>query len=135
MRYAPEGSAIRFSWNPVEGADYYNIYHDEFSDSGCRLAGDGIPSLCEELATNLVETTYIHDNPGSDTNYYWVVACRPKKCSKIDSVNPAIAPETSSTGPTNTVTPTEIQTPTPSNTPLPVLLPAIPTRLGGRQPK
>ena len=113
VRYAPEGSAIQVSWNPIEGADYYNIYHDEFIDSGSRLAGDGSPSFCEELATNVVEITYVHDNPGNDTNYYYVVACRPRKCSKIDSVNPAIAPETSSTGPTNTATPTPTHTPTP----------------------
>ena len=61
VRYAPEGTAVRVSRNPVEGADYYNIYHDEFFDSGCRLAGDGSPSLCEELATNVVVTTYVQD--------------------------------------------------------------------------
>ena len=47
VRYAPEGSAIQVSWNPVEGADYYNIYHDELFAFGCRLAGDGSPSFCE----------------------------------------------------------------------------------------
>ena len=109
VRYAPEGSAIQVSWNPVEGADYYNIYHDEIFDSGCRLAGDGSPSVCEELATNVVEITYVHDNPGNDTNYYyWVVACRPRECSKIDSVNPPISLETSSTGPTISTSPTPI---------------------------
>ena len=129
------GSVIQVSWNPVAGADYYNIYRDELFASGCRLAGDGSPSFCEELATNVIEIAYVHDNPGNDTNYYWVVACRPRECSKIDSVNPPISLETSPTGPTNTATPTEIQTPTPSNKPLPVSLPAFPTRLEGRQPK
>ena len=61
----------------------------------------------------MVETTYVHDNSGSDTNYYWVVACRPRECSEIDSENPPIALETSSTGPTNTATPTPTHTPTP----------------------
>ena len=31
VRYAPEGTAVRVSRIPVEGADYYNIYHDELS--------------------------------------------------------------------------------------------------------
>ena len=135
LRYAPEGTAIRVSWNPVEGADCYNIYHDEFFDSGCRLAGDGSPNLCEELAGNVVGKTYVHADPGSGKNYYWVVASNSGGCSDIDSENPPIALETSSTLPKNSATPTATQTPTPSNTPLPVSFPAIPTPHKGRQPK
>ena len=90
VRYALEGSAIRVSWDAVDGADYYNVYHDDFFDSGCRLSGDGGPSFCEELATNVAETTYVHADPDSAKNYYWVVACNGGGCSEIDAENPAM---------------------------------------------
>ena len=81
VRYAREGSAIRVSWDAVDGADYYNVYHDDFHDSNCRVRWDGRPSFCEELATNVAETTYVHTIPGDDENYYWVVACNCGGCS------------------------------------------------------
>ena len=90
VRYALEGSAIRVSWDAVDGADYYNVYHDDFFASGCRLSGDGGPSFCEELATNVAETTYVHADPDSAKNYYWVVACNGGGCSEIDAENPAM---------------------------------------------
>ena len=96
-RYAVEGSTIRISWDPVAGADHYNIYHDDFFDSTCRLYRDGSPGFCEELARNVVGTTYVHTDPGSSNNYYWVVACSRGGCSEIDPENPLKAPGTSST--------------------------------------
>ena len=96
-RYAVEGSTIRVSWLPVAGADQYNIYHDDFFDSRCRLNRDGSAGFCEELARNVVGTTYVHTDPSSGDNYYWVVACNRGGCSEIDAGNPVKAPGTSST--------------------------------------
>ena len=101
VRYALEGSAIRVSWDPVAGADHYNIYHDDFFDSGCRLNRDGSTSLCEELATNVVGTTYVHAAPDERQNYYWVVACNSGGCSEIDSEHPAAPIEPIPTVPAN----------------------------------
>ena len=98
-RYAVEGSAIHITWDPVDGADYYNVYHDDFFDSSCTLNRDGSPRLCEELATNVVGATFVHSDPGSRDNYYWVVACNRGGCSDIDSENPATPTDSSSTGP------------------------------------
>ena len=98
-RYAVEGSTVRVIWGPVDGADHYNIYHDEFFDSSCRLYSDGRTGFCEELATNVVGTTYVHADPGSRDNYYWVVACNRGGCSDIDSENAAAPTDSSSTGP------------------------------------
>ncbi len=94
-RYAVEGSTIRVSWDPVADADHYNIYHDDFFDSGCRLNSDGSAGFCEELARNVVGTTYVHTDPSSGNNYYWVVACNSGGCSEIDAGNPVKAPATS----------------------------------------
>ena len=89
VRYAFEGSAIRITWDPVVGADYYNVYHDDFFGYACSLRGDGSPSFCEELATGLETTSYVHASPNSGENYYWVVACDSSGCSDVDSENPA----------------------------------------------
>ena len=108
-RYAVEGSTVRVSWDPVAGADHYNIYHDEFFDSSCRLYRDGRTGFCEEMATNVVGTTYVHADPGSRDNYYWVVACNRGGCSVIDSKNPAKPIETRPNGPA--AAPTETTSP------------------------
>ena len=109
-RWTRELSAIRVSWDAVDGADYYNVYYSDFFDAGCRFSGliDGILSFCEELATNVVGTTYIHTSPDADKNHYWVVACNSGGCSRIDSGNPAedaspedASPYTSLIGPSN----------------------------------
>ena len=89
VRYALEGSAIHVRWDAVDGADYYNVYYDHFFDSSCRLGRDGRASFCDEMATNVAETTYVHTIPGDDENYYWVVACNRGGCSDVDSENPA----------------------------------------------
>ena len=104
-RYAWDGSTIRVSWDPVDGADYYKIYHDDFFDSSCSLRMGGSPSFCEELAANVVGTSYLHENPNSSENYYWVVACNSDGCSEVESRHPAAMLEASSTGSTNTATP------------------------------
>ena len=103
--YALEGSPIHVRWDAVDGADYYNVYYDDFFDSSCRLGWDGRASFCEELATNVAETTYVHTIPGDDENYYWVVACNRGGCSDIDSEDPARRIEAEPTGTTSASTP------------------------------
>ena len=88
VRYALEGSAIRVTWEVVEGADYYNVYHDGFFDSNCSLDAGGSASFCQEMATDIVDTHYLHTEPDGEENYYWVVACNQEGCSEIDSENP-----------------------------------------------
>ena len=99
--YEVEDSAVRVSWDLVDGADYYKVYYSDFIDSFCTLSRDGSPSFCEELAGNVVGTTYVHADPDSDRNYYWVVACNRGGCSDIDSGNPAAPIETGPAGPAN----------------------------------
>ena len=89
VTYAVEGSAIRVTWEAVDGADYYKVYYDAISDSGCSLRRDGSPVVCEELAANVVGTSYLHENPSATNTYYWVVACNSGGCSEIESKNPA----------------------------------------------
>ena len=100
VRYAHEDATIRITWGPVDGADYYIVYHDEFFDSRCRLNRDGSTGFCEELVTNVVGTTYVHTPDGVD-NYYWVTACNSEGCSKIDSENPAPPDEGTPAAPAN----------------------------------
>ena len=88
QRYARDGSTIVVSWDAVAGADYYNVYYDDFFSSACQLLF-GSPLLCDQLATNIVGTSYIHIVPSSRNNYYWVTACNNAGCSDIDSDNPA----------------------------------------------
>ena len=83
--FAVRVSAIRLTWSAVDGADYYMIYYDDFFDSACSLRNDGSPSFCEELATHVVGTSYVHADPSSRENHYWVVACNRGGCSEIDS--------------------------------------------------
>ena len=91
VTHAFEGSAIRVTWEAVPGADYYKVYHDDFFDDVCSLRSDGSLGFCEELATNVVGTAYVHTSPNlsTDENYYWVVACNSGGCSEIESTNPA----------------------------------------------
>ena len=124
VRHAFEGSAIRITWDPVVGADYYNVYHDDFFNDACSLDRNGNPRFCEELAASVGETSYAHASPDSYNNYYWVVACNSGGCSEIDSDNPASQVVTESTGPTGpdgtgTPTPTHIATPSEPSTPQP----------------
>ena len=80
-QYAWEGSTIRVSWEAVDGADYYEVYYDADFDSSCDLDSDGRLSFCEELATDVTGTTYVHTNPSLSENYYWVVSCNSDGCS------------------------------------------------------
>ena len=101
-----EGSAIKVSWDPVESAEYYNVYYER-TGGVCRpFDGEGTASSCDELAVNLVDTSYVHVStssffPGSP-NYYWVVACNSEGCSDIRSSNPTVPGDRPTpTSPTN----------------------------------
>ena len=88
VRYAVEGSTIRVTWDAVDGADFYNVYYDDFFDDACRVDSFG-PGFCDELALGLTTTSYVHTSPDADENYYWVVACNRGGCSEVASENPA----------------------------------------------
>ena len=100
-QYAWDGSTIRVSWDAVDGADYYKVYHGHLSDDGCWLGSDSSPRICEELAADVVGTTYVHTSPNQGENYYWVVSCNSGGCSDIDSKHPASPIETRPDGPTD----------------------------------
>ena len=89
LRVSWEGSGAMLTWDPVPGAEYYNIYHDSFSLARCSIDQDGNPSRCENLASNVTETSYIHSAPSTDDNNYWVAACSSEGCSEVDTENPA----------------------------------------------
>ena len=89
------------SWDQVDGADYYRIYHDDFFDSSCRVLSDGTPLFCELLADNVSGTSYTHADPHPVENHYWVVACDSDGCSEIDSDRPAEFIDTRPSAPTN----------------------------------
>ncbi len=91
VRYDIEDEAIRISWDPVEGADYYNLYHNDDGDS-CRRVQSGYIARCDELATNVAGTTYVHTDLDPMENYYWVTACNQNACSEIDNEAPVEAP-------------------------------------------
>ena len=136
-QYAWDGSTIRVSWDAVDGADYYKVYHDDFFDDACQLGRDGSPRFCEELAANVTGTTYVHTNPtnpanptnpGGDDYYYWVVSCNSSGCSEIDKENPAqlIDSDSGEAEPradSSTATPRGAPTPAPTQTATPTATP------------
>ena len=83
------GETIVVRWDPVERAAHYNIYWDDFFASSCSLNRVGKPEWCEELAVEVSTTTYVHSDPDSRSNYYWITACNGDGCSTIDAENPA----------------------------------------------
>ena len=89
-----EDSGVRINWDPVDGADYYIIYHDDDHNvdypDGCRIYIDGRTDgfSCDELASNVVETTYVDPRPDRRGYFYWVVACNDGGCSYPYSQNP-----------------------------------------------
>ena len=127
-QYTWEGSTIRVSWDAVDGANYYKIYHEDFFGDACSLGSDGRPRFCEELATDVTLTTYVHTNPTRPDwgeNYYWVVSCNSGGCSEIDSHNPAQLidsdhVESASGADSSTATPGPTATPPPTPTATPI---------------
>ena len=88
VKYRRDGTAIVVSWNAAPDADYYKIYYTDSAGPICKSIGDRLV-VCEELATNVVGTTYTHTSPDDDYNHYWVVACNRNGCTDVDSDNPA----------------------------------------------
>ena len=88
-----EGSTVEISWDPVDGAEYYVVYHDD-RDFGCELDDENRPRFCDELAADVAQTNYVHASPEPPDslrfrgNHYWVVACNSEGCSGIDANEP-----------------------------------------------
>ena len=104
VRVAQEGSSLLLTWNPVQEATHYKVYHDD-QRSFCA-SGDGRP-FCKELDGNVVGTSYTDDRvlsapyglevvdrtpdaltvdwrDGDDSHHYWVTACNDVGCSFVD---------------------------------------------------
>ena len=86
-----EGPGVKVSWDAMEGAEYYNVYHDDFFETGCSVDIGGSPKFCDQIATNVTDTSYVHAFPDEDKNFYFVAACNSGGCSRTDSENPAEA--------------------------------------------
>ncbi len=120
LRTVVEGASIRVSWDAVEGADYFKVYHYETLDDsplGCRLFRG--TAFCKELAADVRDVTYLHARPDLDRhNFYWVVACNKGGCSDVDEENPAVVDDSSpsTTAPTASASPEQSGTPTESDT-------------------
>ena len=98
VEYRRDGTAIVVSWNAAPDADYYTIYHGDLLNPLCELIS-GKSVNCEELATDVVRTTYTHTSPDDDYNHYWVVACNSGGCTNLDSDNPATFVDTRPSAP------------------------------------
>ncbi len=88
--YYRDGSNMVVRWDPSALATFYKVYYDDFFDLSCGSDTSDNPSSCDELATNVVGTTYIHTSPHESENYYWVSACNSAGCSDIDGYRPAV---------------------------------------------
>ncbi|MCY3699588.1 MAG: hypothetical protein OXH46_08135 [Gemmatimonadetes bacterium] len=85
------GSLIVISWDPSPGAAHYTVYHHPFfTDCSLRF---GRPTFCDELATNVTDTTYVHTDPSRVfDNHYWVSACAGDDCSELRWAGPPLRP-------------------------------------------
>ena len=84
-RYEWVNSMIRLTWDPVAGADYYGVFHDDFFGPDAKC-----PNFCKELAGGIVGTGYLHVRPAMDRSHnYWIVACNAAGCSGFDPGNRA----------------------------------------------
>ena len=78
--------SVRVSWEPVEGADYYEVYARAWMfDDGGPLCDPAY--FCRMVITNLKKTSHEFESPanlisGSDgTNRHWVASCNRSGCS------------------------------------------------------
>ena len=90
VRAAWDAGTVVLVWDAAPRADHYKVYHDDFSSSSCSV-WSGRATFCDELASSVTGTRYVHSSPDLDDNYYWVVACNDSGCSTIDSDNPAVS--------------------------------------------
>ena len=95
QRYSRQDATTIVSWDPSAGATHYKVYYDDSRSPRCSFRR-GELNGCEELADNVVGTSYTHTSPDTNRNYYWVTACNSAGCSDIDSDNPAALVETTS---------------------------------------
>ncbi len=86
QRYGYVYSAVEIIWDAAPDADSYTIFS---GGSDCRVES-GRPVNCEELDSDIEETSYLHHILGGETDNYWVVACNRLGCSAIDTANPAL---------------------------------------------
>ena len=75
------------TWDDVEGATHYNLYWNQNTfGRNCTVSPGGSTGPwfrgCETLATEITETTYIHDRADSEFEY-WVTACTNDGCGAI----------------------------------------------------
>ncbi len=113
VQVSREGESLRIDWDSSADATHYKVYFSDFFDSECKLGHSGSPVFCEELAGNVIGTTYMHTGQSaqsprkpsirvidrtsdsltvrlvdfSDTNHYWVTACNSGGCSDLDNQN------------------------------------------------
>ena len=60
-----ENSTIRVSWDAVDGADYYRVYHDDLTHVACDFSEiSGMLVFCEELAANVTGNDLRPHQPG-----------------------------------------------------------------------
>ena len=100
QRYSRQDATTIVTWDPSAGATHYKVYYDDSRSPRCSFRR-GELSGCEELADNVVETSYTHASPDDETNHYWVTACNSEGCSEIDSGNPARFVDNRPAAPTN----------------------------------
>ncbi len=86
QRFGHVLEAVELSWDASPGAHSYTVY---FGDGDCRLES-GRPENCVELESGIEGTFYLHHNYREETGNYWVIACNRFRCSKVDTVNPAL---------------------------------------------
>ena len=96
LSYTRQDASVVLTWDPVDDADYYNLYHHANFRSLCTVHPDGSAAFCNQLAADLLETTYVHSSSADTLNFYWVAACNRGGCSSIDSRSPAMPAEAES---------------------------------------
>ena len=100
QRYSRQDATTIVTWDPSAGATHYKVYYDDSRSPRCSFRR-GELSGCEELADNVVETSYTHASADDETNHYWVTACNSEGCSEINSGNPARFVDNRPAAPTN----------------------------------
>ena len=95
LTFAPEGTSIVVSWDPVDEADYYNVYHHHAFANTCTVQSDGSSFFCKQLATGLTKTTFTHADLDR-RNFYWVAACNRGGCSHFEGQPSALPAESGS---------------------------------------
>ena len=100
QHYSRQDTTTIVTWDPSAGATHYKVYYDDSRSPRCSFRRGALFG-CEELADNVVETSYTHASPDDETNHYWVTACNSEGCSEIDSGNPARFVDNRLAAPTN----------------------------------